>query len=232
MSLFRTVDLVCPGCECLISMPAVGSVNADRRPDFRDAILEDHFQDTTCAKCGHAFRLQPQFNYLDVGRCQWLASLPAYEMPDYLAVEDTVLDLFDISYGKKAPAAARSVGDDLDVRVTFGWPAIREKIQARQDDLDDVVLELLKLDLIRRLPEAPLGPGTELRYVRQFDDKLVFVWIDTFTEEAGGELLVERSNYDAIIDNAEGWAATRALLVDGPFVDMQKLYMGDGRSTG
>jgi len=230
MSLFRPVNLVCPNCKQLIVMEAVGSVNADRRPDFRDAILADEFQDVTCNSCQHKFRLQPQFNYLDVGRGQWIASLPAARMPDYLAAEDEASALFDTSYGAKAPEAARTIGDGLDMRVTFGWPAVREKILARQHGLDDAILEMAKLDILRSVKSAPLAPGTELRLVAVLEDDLAFVWIDTATEAAVSNLVISRSVYDDIAAKADDWAATRERLENGPFVDMQKLYMGQGRA--
>lgn len=231
MSLFHPVNLVCPHCGALVTMEAVGSVNADRRPDYRDAILEDKFQDTTCGSCSNSFRLQPEFNYLDAGRGQWIAGLPARRMPGYLDAEDHVIDLFDQSYGKRAPEAARVVGDKLTVRMTFGWPAIREKILARQHDLDDVVLELVKLDLLRRLPSAPMRPGVELRLVRVLDDDLAFAWLETDTETGLQQLMVARELYDAIAGSPEPWKPMRARLEDGPFVDIQKLYMGEGRAA-
>jgi len=231
MSLFLPVNLICPGCGELIIMDAVGSVNADRRPDFRDAILSDDFQDMTCNACEKSFRLQPNFNYLDAGRGQWIAGMPAAQMPDYLEVEDEVGTLFEQSYGAKAPAAARVVGDDLDVRLTFGWPAIREKLLAREHDLDDVVLEMLKLDLLRRMPSAPLAPGKELRLIDVGDDRLNFVWIDTVSEDGDDEVIVDRQLYDDIANAPEAWAPIRAQLTNGAFVDMQKLYMGEGRAA-
>ncbi len=231
MSLFRPRNLVCPKCKAAITMEAVGSINADRRPDYRDAILANEFQDTTCQSCGETFRLQPDFNYLDAGRAQWIASLPAARMPDYLTAEDDVTALFATSYGKRAPKAAQDVGRNLDVRVTFGWPAIREKLLIRQHELDDVVIEMTKLDVLRRVPSAPLKPGTELRLTAVNDDTLVMVWVDTASEGVSEELLVPRALYDAIAKDEDGWAPTRAKLTNGPFVDMQKLYMGPGRAA-
>lgn len=231
MSLFRPRNLVCPNCESAITMEAVGSVNADRRPDYRDAILASDFQDTTCPNCNETFRLQPEFNYLDAARGQWIASLPADRMPQYLAAEDDATALFATSYGERAPKAAQDVGKNLDVRVTFGWPAVREKLLIRQHDLDDVMIELTKLDVLRRVPSAPLKPGTELRLTAVTDDMLVMVWIDTASEGVIEELLVPRALYDAIARDEESWAPTRAKLTDGPFVDMQKLYMGPGRAA-
>ena len=80
-------------------MAAVGSVNADRRPDLRQDILEDRFQDAACAACNKSFRLQPQFNYLDAGRGQWIAAMPANLLRDHLLLEDEARELFATSYG-------------------------------------------------------------------------------------------------------------------------------------
>lgn len=225
MSLFQSKNLVCPVCKSLITMDAVGSINADRRPDYRDAILANAFQDVTCSSCGAAFRLQPEFNYLDVGRGQWIASLPAVRMPNYPAAEAEAVEIFGKSYGDKAPASARDLGHALEMRVTFGWPAVREKLLIRQHGLDDVVIEMVKLDVLRRVPSAPLKPGVELRLVNVADDLLVMVWLSTATEAVIEELLVPRGLYDAIAADADSWAPTRAMLTDGPFVDMQRLYM-------
>ena len=232
MSLFHPVNLICPQCKAALSMPAVGSVNADRRPDLRDAILEDRFQDTTCGSCGARFRLQPEFNYLHVALGQWIAAMPAARMPDYLQVEDEVLALFAAAYGAKAPAAAQGIGADLTVRLTFGWPAVRERILARAAGLDDVVVEILKLEMLRNMTEARMGPGIELRLVGDLGAELTFAWIETASEGgAGDSFAVARYAYDTIVERAADYAPLRAELEAGPFVDMQKLYMGAGRGA-
>jgi len=231
MSLFIPINLVCPKCKEAIVMDAVGSVNADRRPDFREDILQDRFQNVTCKSCDDTFRLQPKFNYLDAGRRQWIAALPSAQMLDWIEAEAEVADLFEQSYGKNAPEAAQDVGSDLDVRVTFGWPAIREKILARQSELDDVVLELLKLDLIRAVDSAPISTGVEIRMVGAGDDFLTFVWLDGPTEEPLQEIHVPIEHYQAILDNMEPWKKIHSRIEDGAFVDIQKLYMGEGRTA-
>jgi hypothetical protein len=231
MSLFTPVNLVCPGCKTAILMDAVGSVNADRRPDYRDDILNDHFQDVTCVNCNETFRLQPRFNYLDAGRRQWIAAFPSARLLDWVVAEAEVAELFTTSYGKDAPQAAQDVGVDLDVRMTFGWPAVREKILAREHDLDDGVLELLKLDLIRGVDSAPVSTGVEVRLVGAGDDVLTLVWLDGPTEKPLQEIHVPIEHYKAIADNLEPWQKIYTQLTDSVFVDIQKLYMGQGRNA-
>jgi hypothetical protein len=209
---------------------AVGSVNADRRPDLREDIMNDSFQDATCEKCTETFRLQPEFNYLDVARGQWVSAMPTDRLLDYLEIEDETTALFAASYGANAPKAAQEVGDDLTVRLTFGWPALREKLFAAENEIDDTVLELTKLDILRRVPEAPLAPGVAMRLVGLQDESMVFLWIRSDTEETLQELNVQRQLYDSIKENTEGWASVSSQLTNGPFVDMQKLYLGEGRS--
>jgi hypothetical protein len=231
MSLFTPVNLVCPGCKTAIVMDAVGSVNADRRPDYREDILQDRFQDVTCGDCGEHFRLQPRFNYLDAGRKQWIAALPSTGILDWAEAEAEVTALFAQSYGDKAPEAAQSVGKVLDVRLTFGWPALREKILARAHELDDTVLEILKLDLIRRVDSAPISTGVELRLVQVSDEFLILVWLDGPTEEPLQEMHVPVAHYNSIVENPKPWEKIHARLNDSVFVDIQKLYMGEGRDA-
>ncbi len=231
MSLFIPVNLVCPACEAAILADVVGSVNADRRPDFREDILQDRFQDVHCENCHETFRMQPRFNYLDAGRRQWIAALPSAQVLDWVAAEADMQALFAQSYGRAAPEAAQAVGASLDARLTFGWPAIREKIFVRAQGLDDVVLELLKLDLIRKLDSAPVATGVELRLVAASDDFLTFVWLDGPTEAPIQEIQVGIEHYQAILDAPAPWEKLRARLEDSAFVDIQKLYMGEGRAA-
>lgn len=229
MSLFVQMNLTCPNCEAVVSFDAVGSVNADRRPDYRDEIIDNTFQIATCGECEHEFRLEPDFNYLDAGRGQWIAALPPSDLRDHLEIADEKRDLFDISYGPKAPAAAQTVGAGLKMRVVFGWPAMREKLVLAELGFDDVIMEIAKLDLLRNLPSAPMSEGVELRLVAVNGDRLVFVWIEAESEDELDQFEVERSLYDSIADNPDPWQAVRDQIDDGPFVDIQKLFMGEGR---
>ena len=229
MSLFRETTLTCPQCDHPIPFLESDSVNVDRNPDPRDAIIDGSFQLVACPSCENAVRLEPQFNYLDTADGLWIAGFPGRMMADYLALEDTITDVFSNAYGAGAQSAAQRIGDTLTARLTFGWPALREKLVLAQAGLDDVIVEMLKLDLLRRLPKASMGPGMELRVLAANETSLSFGWILTNQELVAQEFSVMRPLYAAIVDNPEGWASIRAQLTDGPFVDMQKLYMGDGR---
>lgn len=224
MSLFAQVNLVCPNCGAAISMQAARSVNADRRPDLREAILESQFQSTTCGACSEELRLQPEFNYVDTDAGLWIACFPFSAMPGFADAGEEVSRLFATTYGSAAPKAAQEIGKGLRRRMTFGWPALREKIFVRQEGFDDTVIEMLKLDMLRRLPNAPLAQGTELRVTDATESKLRFAWIASDTEAVKQEIEVDRALYQNIADHPDAWKPIRDQLVDGPFVDIQKLY--------
>ena len=227
MSLFVPMNLTCPNCAAVFTYEAVGSVNADRRPDLRTEILEDRFQTATCSECGHDFRLEPDFNYLDVGRHQWIAALPASQLRDHLEIVADTQAVFDLSYGAEAPAAAQSVGQDLQQRLVFGWPALREKLVLQDIGFDDTLWEVAKLDLLRRLPEAPMAEGVELRLMGMRADMLDLAWIAASSETHLNDFQVERGLYDHIAADPAPWQAVPALLASNPLVDIQKLFRGE-----
>ena len=231
MSLFSTISVTCPACGAQSEMEAAESVNADRRPDLREAILDSSFQRVACPECGEAFRLEPDLNYLDVGRGQWISAFASGQLPDWVEGEDAAMDAFSISYGSRAGAAAQEVGETLRTRVVFGWPAMREKILLADLGLDDVTVELLKLALMRGLEGLQLEYGVDLRVLAADARE-----IEVGRQRAGtGEVLevfgVPREIYDEIAGDAASWGEMRRDLTAGPFVDLQRLYMGEGRSA-
>jgi CpXC protein len=229
MSIFRPLAVTCPACKDTFEMRAVESVNADRRPDLRSAIVDRSFQVQSCPKCGEKFRLDPTFNYVDVARGQWLSIQPLEQLEDWIENEDEALATFALAYGDQAPEPAREIGNGLKPRLVFGWPAAREKIIANEHQLDDIALELMKLALIQSLDNSPLAPGNELRLETVEGDQIELGWVKAQNDEVVERIRVPREMYDNIVKDQEAWAEVRQKLETGPFVDMQKLYLGQGR---
>lgn len=225
MSLFEHVMLPCPACGEQVEFEAVASVNADRRPDLREQILGDTFQRQPCPKCGVPFRLDPQFTYLDVRRGQWIIVHPFGSIGEWETLEAQARAAFDRSYGAMAPPAARMIGRDLQPRVVFGWPALREKIFAAAHELDDIELELTKIAVLRGSTEVPLTAQTELRLVSFAADELILSWVVAESGEVAQNLGVPRELYDEIAADKTGWQPLRDELSGRCFVDMQRLML-------
>jgi hypothetical protein len=225
MSLFKDVTVPCPACRERVEFEAVSSVNADRRPDLRQAILNGQFQRMPCPKCGVAFRLEPEFTYFDLKRGQWIAVFPFGSIGDWEALEERARVAFDRSYGPQAAPRARQLGTRLKPRLVFGWAALKEKVLAAEHGLDDLELELTKMAVLRNSDEAPLTSQTELRLADVKDGELILTWIVAETGVVAQALAAPRELYDDIAADRAGWQPLREDLAGRLFVDMQRLML-------
>lgn len=225
MSVFQTIKVSCPACGQTVQVEAVYSVNGDRRPDLREAILERTFQRETCGACQGSFRLDPEFAYLHVGRGLWLAVFPLQRLGEWEVAEQEAREAFDQSFGPAAGAGAQEVGAQLRPRVVFGWAALREKLVIQQAELDDVTLELVKIAILRAQEGSPLSDGTELRLVGADDESLILAWLDSADETIVDALEVPRMIYHQVEQDRTAWQQVRTPLEEGLFVDMQRLMV-------
>lgn len=225
MSVFTTGTLSCPNCAAPVAFEVAHSVNADRRPDLREAILSGEFQRQACPACAHRFRLDPQLTYLDVERQQWIVAAPLARLPEWGDVERHARELFDQTYGADAPALVRDIGRQLQARVVFGWPALREKILLRQQGLDDLLLELCKMALVRSQARIDLADDEDLRLLEATPDELILMWQNGSTEQARETLAVPRALYDEVAAAPQDWAQARAELGAGLFVDLNRILV-------
>ena len=226
MSLFRSTQIACPACQVTFEVEAVHSVNADRRPDLRQEILDGSFQQIACTACKTRFRLDPSFNYLDVGRGQWIAAEPVTGLADWPVREAAARELFERAYGAQAGELAREVGSGLKPRLTFGWPAVREKLVAGEHGLDDVAVEACKAAAMRAQAELPFSGEADLRLVAVDPGRLVLAWVNPADNAMGELLAVPRTLYDEIVADEEGdWFAFKSDYEGALFVDMNRVLL-------
>ena len=233
MSVFENSVVTCPVCQADVSHDVVHSVNADRRPDLRDAILDGTFQRAQCPGCGETFRLSPEFSYLDQRHRLWLAAFGAADLGGWAEAEREAQETFDGAFGAGASPAARGVGDGLTRRVTFGWPAVREKLLLREHGLDDVTVELMKAAMLREGGGGvPLNGEAELRVINVRGDILACAWLWVSTEEVIRAMEVPRAVYDGIAADHGEWADLRADLTPGFFLDLNRMLIPGAASAG
>ncbi len=227
MSIFENQTLACPACGGELDFPVARSLLADRRPDLRAAVLDGSFQSEHCRHCGATFRREPELNYVDIRRGQWLLVKPADALPDWPLLEAQALGIYQLAYGSLAPPPAQEIGRAMTVRIAFGWPALCEKLLAHDAGLDDIALECLKLKLVRTLDAPALADTVELRLLSVDPDEgtLRLAWIDADGERPLETLKVPREVYDRIAEAPERYAELRAALAEGPFVDMNRLLI-------
>ena len=226
MSIFDTATAACPACGKDSEFEAVMSVNADRRPELRQEILDGTFQASACPKCGTQVRLPPEFTYLELGRRHWIAVHPMSSRRDWAALEQAALEAFDEGFGKAAPAAAQQLAPGMVPRLVFGWAALQEKLLLTDLGLDDTVLELLKITLLHDVEGLTMAPDSELRFNGGDAETLAFDWLRAETGEVMNGFLVPRPAYDAIVADAGPFADLRKRIVGPAFVDLQRSWVG------
>lgn len=223
MSIFGKLTIPCPACDTPVDYELVHSVNADRRPELRDAILNGSFQRQACPSCGHEFRVEPEFIYMDFGRAQYIGVWPASKRRQWRACAAQTRAVFDDAMGKNAPREARSLGDKLVVRAVFGWPALVEKLLARQAGIDDRSLEVAKLAVMRSQEETPLPGRSEFRLVGEHDGDPLLAWVGAHSDEDVPPVLrVPRQLIADIEADPTTWKAARETTSEGDMVDFQR----------
>ncbi len=230
MSIFRTVEIPCPSCQAAVAFELVHSVNAGRRADLRQAILDRTFQKQPCPSCGFAFRVEPEFTYMDMGRGQFFAVWPSEKVGQWAEQEKRSRKAFETAFGKAAPAEAQAIGRKLTPRAVFGWAGLSEKLVAAEAGIDDYQLEMAKMAVIRTSDALP--GNSELRLLGAEPEKLVLGWIRTGTEDLTEVVNVPRAVLSEIKPESESWKSVRQDLMAGPFVDYRRFSIESGSETG
>jgi len=142
MSIFDHETLACPKCGREIDFAVARSVLADRRPDLREQIMAGTFQIDRCPHCETRLRREPDLNYVDIGRAQWILARPAPEVVDWGALEAQALGIYELAYGSLAPAPAQEIGRGMQVRVE---QAVAEDVA--DEVADDVAREAIAIEI-------------------------------------------------------------------------------------
>jgi hypothetical protein len=111
-------------------------------------------------------------------------------------------------------------------RLVFGWPALREKLIAKDLGLDDVTLELLKMAVMRNVNKPPISDETELRLAGGDEKALKLIWYHQVSEQEMAVLDVPRSAYDDVVEDADAWAPVREKLEGVFLVDLRRFIAG------
>ena len=222
MSVFRNETVNCPACATPVDFELVLSVNADRRPDLRDEIVAGTFQRRPCPSCGTEFRVDPEFTYMDLGHGQYIGVWPVAKRGQWQACAQKTAQTFDEALGKGASPEAKKLGARLEPRAVFGWPALTEKIIAREVGIDDRTLELAKVMVLRNGSETPVPGRRELRLVEARAEDFVLAWVRPADGAVETALRIPRTLIAEIDAEPEPWKAMRDSVGEGLVVDFQR----------
>lgn len=227
MSITAVREVVCR-CGAPVRVFVATSVNAERHPNMREAILRRTFHVFECGACHQPLGIDKELLYIDLSRREFYGVFPLAAAADPEPCARQVAAAFETALGEGAGAPARSLAAGMRVRVCFGLEELREKLVARAAGLSDLALEVLKADILVANPDLEaLGIQTlRLEAVGQDGN------LGLLLEQAGDPprllqdraLTVERAAYDVF--DAMPWEALRARLpgiASGPHVSLLRL---------
>lgn len=224
MSKTASHDVTCR-CGATVSVFCADSINAERHPHMRDAIVARTLHVFECAACKARLAVDKPVFYVDLPRQEMYAMHPAGERDDERAHGDELIDTWAITVGDRAGAAARTLfdGGNFHVRLCYGLEELREKIVARQAGLRDLVLEAVKAEVLREAPELARLGVIALRLDRVEAGRLVLL-AERATDppsllDVG--LTIDRDRYDALA--ARPWEELLARfpgIAAGPHVSL------------
>lgn len=202
MSQTATHEVRCR-CGATVSVFCADSINAERHPHMRDAILSRTLHVFQCAACLGSIAVDKPLLYVDLERRQLYGVHPASERALERRHGDELIEVWSKSVGDQAGAAARSLfdGDNFHVRLCYGLEELREKLVAHDAGLRDLVIEALKSSALAATEELQRLDVITLRFDGVNDSgQLVFV-AERATDpptvlEVG--LVIDRARYDAL----------------------------------
>jgi hypothetical protein len=181
MSTFVPSTIVCR-CGERYTVEVADGLHLSLRPDVRQQILDGTFHRFFCPACGMTTMIDKLIAFTDFPRRQWFTIAPSAGMPwrrKWLAV---ARDSFEATMVHKAPELVVGWGNEMTRRLIFGLASLREKLIAGDAGLDDRVVELLKIQLVR-----------DLRDRFSADDYFHLVAV------TAAELVLERTHRDGMI---------------------------------
>lgn len=154
MSQTATHEVRCR-CGANVSVFCADSINAERHPHMRDAILSRTLHVFQCAACLGSITVDKPVLYMDLGRRQLYAVHPARERASEREHGEALVRTWSSTVGDTAGGAARQVfgGDQFHVRLCYGLEELREKLVAHEAGLRDLVIEALKAEVMAATSE-------------------------------------------------------------------------------
>jgi hypothetical protein len=227
MSITRTTFVDCR-CGARLEALVADSLNAARHPHLKQAVIERKLHLFVCALCQRPITVEKEMLYVDIPRRQFIGVYPEAERARERACGEELLRVFAQTVADNAPGVVRELASDFFVRVVFGYEELREKIVADDAGLSDLLLEIIKGQLIANDPAWVARGVLTFRLERvRGDGDLVLTpaWADGFHvgESEGEPIVVERALYDALYARRDELFADPRGVASGPHCSLLRL---------
>ena len=182
--LYRTIDkIICPYCSNQQNMTFWTVVNADENTRIRKKILDGTFFEQTCKSCGEIHYVTYPMLYQD-------------DTNRFMLYHTS--GILEISTAQQAIEKRRNIisaRNDYRIRIVTSPNELREKTRIFEKNLDDRVIEIIKVLVLERLSEQKLAGHIDeiLCWICDNGDMDIDVLADTT-----GALTLEKDFYNYV----------------------------------
>jgi hypothetical protein len=225
MSTFVHAKVACATCAHVHDADVAESLHISTRPDVRADILAGRFHRFRCPACEAWTTIEKLLAYTDFARHHWFTVVPTVELPFLAQWRELAESSFRATMIERSPALVRDeMAPRMLRRLVFGLASLREKLIAFDAGLDDRVLEVLKLELLR---ERGLFPDVRLacHLTELSPDTLVFELARPGAPPVIDQVSIARADYDALAAGAAELAGRWPELWGDIAVDWRALFI-------
>lgn len=203
------------------------SLNAGRHPHLREQVLERTLHRFRCPSCERLLVIDSDFFWFDYHRKEFIGVFPAAMRTRSAECEAVLASTFEYTMRDYAPQFIKNYSEGFFVRTVFGVEELREKIIVHDAGLDDVVLEMVKLELFAAHPELVTGGAVTFRLDALLDDGSLVLLPEGFDGDLMGQpplaIGVKREIYDALAPHRDELLRQQPAIISGSHVSMRRL---------
>jgi hypothetical protein len=225
MSTFVHAKVACAACAHVYDADVAEGLHISTRPDIREDIVAGRFHRFRCPACAAWTTIEKLLAYTDFTRHHWFTVVPTVELPFVAQWREFAEATFRATMLERSPALVQDeMAPRLLRRLVFGLASLREKLIAFDHGLDDRVLEIFKLELLRErgvFPDARLA----CHLLEVSPDALVFELALPGAPPVIDRVSVDRVDYDRLAAGAAELAGRWPELWDDLAVDWRALFI-------
>jgi hypothetical protein len=228
MSTFVPAKIACRCGETYPVEVATG-LHISLRPDLRQRILDGEFHRFRCPHCATIMQIDGLLAFTDFPRRQWFTIAPGNGLPSRTKWLALARDSFEATMVRNAPEMVVGWGREMTRRLIFGLASLREKLVILDAGLDDRVIELLKIQLLRDLHDD-VSPELYFHLTALRGSALVFERAHPDGAVRGAP--IPRAMYDALAGAPELAGSIEAAFPDELLVDFRAILAPEAEGNG
>ncbi|MEQ8200554.1 MAG: CpXC domain-containing protein [Syntrophomonadaceae bacterium] len=183
MSIINRNEYDCPNCSHKLSINVYDSINVGINPELKDLVLAGKLNSAVCPECDKRIVINQSFMYHDPKNLLIINHVPKHADP-YEVVESS--KLFSLFAGYM-------------LRYVTRLPELTEKIKLSDNNLNDIAVQLLKINLFRNEDLNQNNSIKDIDFLLFEEDTLIFQVV--FKDGSGQIISISHAAYLQIYES-------------------------------